>query len=111
LTSDHPYKHKDIYLDTNSMEPMYSFAYDRKGELWKIIWHNKIWSDNPINPAYQPYEGVPEPRDLGVISDTIVNVQTGTGNRIEFWNRTGTPMDSVGKVRRFIDVGRLTKGR
>jgi hypothetical protein len=111
LTSDHPYKFKDIYLDTNSMEPMYSFAYDRKGELWKIIWHNKIWSDNPINPAYQPYQGVPEPRDLGVISDTIVNVQTGTGNRIEFWDRTGTSDGNVGKIRRVIDVGRLTKGR
>jgi hypothetical protein len=46
-----------------------------------------------------------------VVSDTIVNVQTGTGNRIEFWNRSGTPMDSIGKIRRFIDVGRLTKGR
>ena len=40
------------------MEPMYSFAYDRKGELWKIIWHNKIWSDNPDNKAYKPYPGV-----------------------------------------------------
>jgi hypothetical protein len=41
----------------------------------------------------------------------IVNVQTGTGNRIEFWNRVGTPLKSKGKIRRFIDVGRLTKGR
>ena len=40
-----------------------------------------------------------------------MNVQTGTGNRIEFWDRTGTPLDSKGKIRRYIDVGRLTKGR
>ena len=53
---------------------------------------------------------MPEPRDLRVVSDIIVNVQTGTGNRIEFWDRTGTPMRK-GKIRRFIDVGRLTKGR
>jgi hypothetical protein len=109
--SDHPYKFKDIYIDTNSMEPMYSFAYDRKGELWKIIWHNKLWSDNADNPVYKPYEGVPEPRDLGVVSDVIVNVQTGTGNRIEFWDRTGTSDGNIGKIRRVIDVGRLTKGR
>jgi hypothetical protein len=109
--SDHPYKYKDIYIDTNSMEPLYSFAYDRKGELWKIIWHNKIWSENPINPAYKPYEGVEAPRDLTVVSDVIVNVQTGTGNRIEFWDRTGTPDGNVGKIRRVIDIGRLTKGR
>jgi hypothetical protein len=46
-----------------------------------------------------------------VVSDIIVNVQTGTGNRIEFWDAHGTPLPSKGKIRRFIDVGRLTKGR
>ena len=46
-----------------------------------------------------------------MVSDIIVNVQTGTGNRIEFWNRSGTPLESLGKVRRLIDVGRLTKNR
>jgi Protein of unknown function (DUF1329) len=111
LNSDHPYLHKDIYIDKNSMEPLYSFAYDRKGELWKIIWHNHRWSDDAGYTEYKGWEGVDKPRDLTVVSDTIVNVQTGTGNRIEFWNRSGTPLDSVGKIRRLIDVGRLTKGR
>jgi hypothetical protein len=108
---DHPYSHKDIYIDVNAMEPMYSFAYDRKKELWKIIWHAKRWSGNPDFTEYEGWEGVPEPRDLIVVSDTIVNVQTGTGNRIEIWDRNGTPPKSVGQIRRFIDVGRLTKGR
>ena len=48
---------------------------------------------------------------VSVISDIIVNVQTGTGNRIEFWDSNGTPLASQGKVRRYMDVGRLTKGR
>ena len=48
--------------------------------------------------------------DLRVISDKIVNVQTGTGNRIEFWDAHGTPLKSKGKVRRYIDVGRLSGG-
>jgi hypothetical protein len=111
LNADHPYSHKDIYIDKDSMEPLYSFAYDRKGELWKIIWHDHRWSEDPGYVEYKGWEGVDKPRDLTVVSDIIVNVQTGTGNRIEFWNRSGTPMDSVGKIRRFIDVGRLTKGR
>ena len=89
-SADHPYKYKDIYIDTNSMEPMYSFAYDRKGELWKIIWHNKVWSDNPDSRGLQALSGRRcPPRDLTVVADVIVNVQTGTGNRIEFWDRTG----------------------
>ena len=45
------------------------------------------------------------------VSDIIVNVQTGTGNRIEFWDSEGVPLKSKGKIRRYIDVGRLTKGR
>jgi hypothetical protein len=110
--ADHPYKHKDIYIDKNSMEPLYSFAYDRKGELWKLIWHNHRWTgDAPFSETYVGWENVPDPRDNTVVSDVVVNVQTGTGNRIEVWDRSGTPMRSVGKIRRFIDVGRLTKGR
>ena len=60
---------------------------------------------------YTPWEGIAAPRDLHIVSDIIVNVQTGTGNRIEFWDAHGTPPPSKGKIRRFIDVGRLTKGR
>ena len=57
------------------------------------------------------WDAIPEPRYLPVVSDIIVNTQTGTGNRIEFWDAHGTPLPSKGKIRRYIDVGRLTKGR
>jgi hypothetical protein len=111
--ADHPYHHKDIYIDEQTLTAMYSFAYDRKDELWKIIWHNKRWSEDfrLTGDWYQGWENVDRPRDLLVVSDIIVNVQTGTGNRIEFWNREGTPMKSRGRIRRFIDVGRLSRGR
>jgi hypothetical protein len=112
---DHPYHHKDIYIDKQTMEPLYSFAYDQKEELWKIIWHNHRWSENEFpsddGEWYQGWDGVPKPRDLRTVSDTIVNVQTGTGNRIEFWDNNGEPLSSRGRVRRYIDVGRLTRGR
>ncbi len=117
--ADHPYHHKDIYIDQQTYTPLYSFAYDRKNELWKIITHNHRWSednlpgdaDKPEGRWYAGWEAVPEPRDIRVVSDMIVNVQTGTGNRIEFWSSHGTPLKSKGKIRRYIDVGRLTKGR
>jgi hypothetical protein len=110
---DHPYHHKDIYIDKQTLAPLYSFAYDQKEELWKIIWHAKRWSeDESLTGEWFPgWEDIPEPRSLNVISDIIVNVQTGTGNRIEFWDAHGTPLPSKGKIRRYIDVGRLTKGR
>jgi hypothetical protein len=111
--ADHPYNHKDIYIDKQSLAPLYSFAYDQKEELWKIIWHNHRWSqDKSLTGDWFPgWADVPEPRAIVVVSDIIANVQTGTGNRIEFWDAHGTPMSSKGKIRRYIDVGRLTKGR
>jgi hypothetical protein len=116
---DHPYAYKDIWIDKQIYEPLYSFAYDRKKELWKIIWHNHRWSEDwhkgdpraKDGDWYKGWEAVEEPRDLRVISDTIVNVQTGTGNRIEFWNSQGTPLPTKGKIRSYIDIGRLNKGR
>jgi hypothetical protein len=112
--ADHPYHHKDIYLDKQTYAPLYSFAYDQKNELWKIITHNHRFSQNRTltdDEWFEGWEDVPEPRAVVVVSDIIANVQTGTGNRIEFWDAHGTPMPSKGKIRRFIDVGRLTKGR
>jgi hypothetical protein len=108
--ADHPYSRKVIYIDKNSAEILYSFAYDRKDELWKIIYHDKIWSED-AKSVYKPWDEVPEPRDSVNVMDIVINVQTGTGNRIEFWTANGTPVGNVGKVRRLIDVGRLTKGR
>jgi hypothetical protein len=110
---DHPYHHKDIYVDKNTLSPLYSFAYDRKEELWKIIWHNHRWSGTDLTGKdwYVGWKGVENPRDTRVVSDIIANVQTGTGNRIEFWDNQGMPYKSKGKIRRYIDVGRLTKGR
>jgi hypothetical protein len=116
---DHPYSKKEIYIDQDTLEPLYSFAYDRKNELWKIISHNHRWSEDALpgdakKPNGKWYEGwpeVPEPRDNRVVDDVIVNVQTGTGNRIEYWDNHGTPFASKGKIRRYIDIGRLTKGR
>ncbi len=114
--ADHPYHHKDIYLDKETLEPLYSFAYDHKEELWKIIWHNKRWTGD--RPEWEtkddwgkPWEGISEVRDTRVTSDVIVNVQTGTGNRIEFWDSDPRPMKSKGRIRKYIDVGRLTRGR
>jgi len=111
--TDHPYSRKDLYIDKQTFTPLYSFAYDQKGELWKIIWHNNRWSeDDSLTGAWYPgWDGIAEPRDLRLVSDIIVNVQTGTGNRIENWDNHGVPLRSKGKVRRYIDVARLAKGR
>ena len=106
----HPYHHKDIYIDRQTLIPLYAFAYDQKDELWKIIWHNTRWSEAHAD-YYPGWKGIDVPRDLKTVSDIIVNVQTGTANRIEAWDVDGTPLRSMGQLRRYVDVGRLTQGR
>jgi hypothetical protein len=94
------------------VEPLYSFAYDRKKELWKIITHNHVWSED--HPERRDgWDGIPpgEVRDLMVVSESILNVQTGTGNRIDFWDVIHRPLSSGKEVRQLLDVGRLTRGR
>jgi hypothetical protein len=109
---DHPYTRKDLYLDEQTLVPLYAFAYDRNGDLWKVILHNNRWSESSGDPDYYAgWDGVPEPRDLKVVSDVVLNVQTGTGNRIELWDAHGTPLDSRAKIRKYIDVRRLNAGR
>ena len=108
--ADHPYAQKVIYIDKNTAEILYSFAYDRKGELWKIIYHNKSWSED-AKDVYKPWEDVPEPRDNMNVCRHRDQRADGTGNRIEFWTANGTPVGNAGKIRRLIDVGSLTQGR
>jgi hypothetical protein len=109
---DHPYSSKTIYIDRESMEPLYSFAYDRRKEMWKIILHNHLWSEDHAK-RHEPWEGVEEGdvKDLVVVSESILNVQTGTGNRIDFWDISSRPMKNSKRVRQLLDVGRLTRGR
>jgi Protein of unknown function (DUF1329) len=107
--ADHPYSKKIMYVDRNTGEILYSFAYDRQGNLWKIIYHDKRWSGD-AKDLYRGWDDVPEPRDDINVADIVINVQTGTGNRLEFWDANGTPL-SEGKIRRQIDVGSLTRGR
>ena len=110
----HPYSRKDIWLDRQTFEPLYSFAYDRKEELWKVIYHLHRWSEDDLGPEkardwYPAWENVPEPRDLKLISEALLNVQTGTGNRIDFWNAQGSPPD-LRKLRQRLDVRGLSRG-
>lgn len=111
--ADHPYSRKILYIDTQNLQPLYSAAYDQKDELWKLLYHNKRWSEDEslTGKWFEPWEEVSEPRLQAVVSDTIINVQTGTGNRIEFWDASGKPIGNKARIRRYIDVGRLTRGR
>ncbi|MBW2313803.1 MAG: DUF1329 domain-containing protein [Deltaproteobacteria bacterium] len=111
----HPYQRKEIWLDRQTLTPLYSFAYDHTGALWKIITHNHRWSEDDLQGIaardwYPSWEGVEVPRDVRVVSESIANVQTGTGNRLDFWDSHGT-MPKRSDLRRYVDIQRLRRGR
>jgi hypothetical protein len=98
---EHPYARKDLYLDRQTLRALYSFAYDGAGALWKAIWHNGRFSES--EPAYYPgWPGVPVPRDAKTVADAVLNVQTGLGTRIEYWDNHGTPFGDPAEIQRFL---------
>jgi len=110
----HPYSRKDVWLDAQTFSPLYAFAWDQKGELWKIIYHVHRWSEDDLagekaRSWYPAWENVPEPRALQIVSEALLNVQTGTGNRIDFWNAQGSP-PPLRDLRQRLDVRSLARG-
>ncbi|MFQ5698954.1 MAG: DUF1329 domain-containing protein [Myxococcota bacterium] len=109
----HPYSKKLLWIDRQTGQPLYSFAYDRAGALWKIIYHDHRWSEDdlqgiPAREWYPAWDEVPEPRDLRVVSDAILNVQTGSGTRLEFWDSHGS-MPRLRGLRDRLDARKLRR--
>ena len=77
--------------------------YDRNGELWKLSYGANRWSESPAQ----------ETQIAGLnafmrVCDILVNVHTGTGFRLETFDVHPT-RHRRGKVRRQLDLGRLTR--
>ena len=113
--ADHPYSRKDIYIDKETLQPLYSFAYDQKEELWKILYHNHRWSgDETLTGKWFEDRESAGAALISVVADVIINVQTGTGNRIEFWDARHGPRGERGEPprqgARLLRVGRADQG-
>jgi hypothetical protein len=102
----HPYSRKRIWIDQQTHNALYSTAYTRReDELWKIIYSAFRWSESEAQE-----DRIDGMRTFFRVADIVVNVLTGTGNRVEFWNARPTRL-SKGKIRKLTDVGRLNRGR
>jgi hypothetical protein len=97
----HPYSRKDLYLDRETLRALYSFAYDATGALWKVIVHNGRFSESDPD-YYLGWRGVPTPRDAKTVADVVLNVQTGLGTRIEYWDNHGTPIGGRSEIETYL---------
>jgi hypothetical protein len=101
--SGHPYTRKRVWLDTETYDALYATAYDRRGDLWKLIYGTHHYSEREDQP--HRIEGV---NAFLRGSDIVVNVVTATGVRIEFFDAQPTRMRR-GLIRKAIDIGRLSR--
>ncbi len=101
----HPYKRKLLWLDKETYTGLYSAAYDRRGELWKLIYMNYHWSER--EDQHKRIEGINSLLPGGII---VANIRTGTGVRIESYDARPTRLRR-GRIRKQTDIGRLAKGR
>ena len=101
----HPYSRKQIWFDKQTYIPLFSVAYSRRAELWKLIYHTHRWGETEAQP--DRIEGL---RSFLPVCDVIMNVISGTGNRVEFWDSRPTRY-TKGGIRKLTDVGRLNRGR
>lgn len=102
----HPYKRKRLWIDSQTYTPLYAAAYDRHGELWKLIYMNHRWSEREDQPGR--IEGI---NTFLRTCNIVVNAQIGTGVRIETFDVQPTRLRR-GQIRRLTDIGRLNhRGR
>ena len=101
--SDHIYKRKVLWLDKQTYQPLYAAAYDRRGELWKLMHMNHKWSER--DDLHEQIEGV---NTFMPAAYVLTNIRTGTGVRIEVYDAQPTRMRR-GKIRKQIDIGRLSR--
>ncbi|MFQ5699138.1 MAG: DUF1329 domain-containing protein [Myxococcota bacterium] len=100
----HPYKRKRLWVDKQTYTPLFAAAYDRHGELWKLIYMNNRWSEREDQPK--------RIRGINTFLRTcniVVNIQIGTGVRIETFDVQPTRLRR-GQIRKLTDIGRLNRG-
>jgi hypothetical protein len=101
----HPYKRKRLWLDKQTYTPLFAAAYDRRGDLWKLIYMNHRWSEREDQPGR--IEGM---NTFLRTSNIVVNAIIGTGVRIDYYDVQPTRLRR-GQIRRLTDIGRLSQGR
>lgn len=109
---NHPYSVKYIFTDRDNHHAYYCNAFDRSGVIWKVWQQSKLWSEDPPARKYAKERGF----DVKGINIPVFQ----SSNAIDLQNERGTivngtiggyPVDKIFKIKREVDVNRLTEGR
>ena len=109
---NHPYSVKYIFTDRQNHHAYYCNAFDRSGIIWKVWQQSKLWSEDPPARKYAKVRGFDiEGLNIPVFqSSNAIDLQNSRGTIV---NGTigGYPIDKPSKIRRQMDVNKLTEGR
>ena len=109
---NHPYSVKYIMTDRENHHAYYCNAFDRSRAIWKVWQQSKLWSEDPPARKYAKQRGFDvDGINIPVFqSSNAIDLQADRGTIV---NGTigGYPLDKEWKIKREMDVNKLTEGR
>jgi hypothetical protein len=98
-----------MLIDKQTNMGSYALNFDRSGKLWKIIQQSKVWSEDT-----QAGERRDMPTKGGINiplyqSINIIDVQNDRGTLVPVFE-VYYPLNKASKIKRMMDVNRLTEG-
>ncbi|MBI2962934.1 MAG: DUF1329 domain-containing protein [Deltaproteobacteria bacterium] len=101
----HPYSAVVMLWDTQTFEPSYSMAWDKKGKLWKFWQWQKKWSEEMTEPTIK--EMNVGQRVLTFQSINVLDLQNDRGTHVPCYGRGYPDVKSTAEVEQLYDVSRL----
>jgi hypothetical protein len=101
----HPYSAVIMLWDTQTFEPSYSMAWDKKGKLWKFWQWQKKWSEEMTEPTIK--EMNVGQRVLTFQSINVLDLQNDRGTLVPCYGRGYPDVKSAEAVEKLYDVSRL----
>ncbi|MEN8184082.1 MAG: DUF1329 domain-containing protein, partial [Myxococcota bacterium] len=100
----------EMYVDLQTLQPLYYMSWDSRGERVDVGYYVGRWSED--RPDYPKWPDDPKRavRVIDPVGAAFANLGEGGSWRRESWNVVSIPPDD-GTVKRKISVGQLTKRR
>jgi hypothetical protein len=99
-----------LYVDLQTLHPLYVATYDRKGELTNVGLYAGRWSDDRPDYPRWPDDPARAVRVIDSVGAAFANLAEAGSWRRESWDVVATPPPDKA-VRRMLSVNELTKGR
>jgi len=99
-----------LYVDLQTLQPLYMATYDSKGEMTNVGYYVSRWSEDREDYPAWPDDPQREIRVLDSVGAAFANLSEAGSWRRESWENVATPPPDR-TIKRMISVNELTKRR